>query len=80
MDSGGGRWWIFDLPPRMDPLLILGIALGVAGITKAAMDHERYGTGALILTIVLSLPSGLLFVGTVLGTPREYLRGRRGSG
>ena len=60
----------------MDPLLLLGVVLGVAAIVRVAVDRDEYGSLALLLTILLSVPSALLFVGVVLGTPREYLRGR----
>ena len=71
------RWWIFDLPPRIDPLLILGLVLGLGGVIAVLTDRERYGGGALVFTVIVIVPSALLLVGTVLGAPREYLRGRR---
>jgi hypothetical protein len=61
----------------VDPLLVVSILLGVAGIVSVAVAHDDYGWLAFVLMIVSSIPAGLLLVGVVLGTPREYLRGRR---
>lgn len=72
-----GRWWVFDRPLWRDPLFVIGILLGVVSIVGVILSRDEYGTGAFVFALLTSLPAGLLASGIVLGTPREYMRGRR---
>jgi hypothetical protein len=71
------RWWVFDRPLSRDPIFVVGIALGIASVVSVVASRDDYGALALILQIVTALPLALLFAGILLGTPREYIRGRR---
>ena len=39
--------------------------------------RDEYGTGAFVFALLASVPAGLFALGVVIGTPREYMRGRR---
>lgn len=68
---------MFDRPLWRDPLFVIGILLGVVSIVGVILSRDEYGTGAFVFALLTSLPAGLLASGIVLGTPREYMRGRR---
>lgn len=72
-----GRWWVFDRPLWRDPLFLVGIGAGLVSIVAVLVARDGYRTGGLVFAVLTSLPAGILAAGIVIGTPREYLRGRR---
>ncbi|HKX71924.1 MAG TPA: hypothetical protein VJM75_11875 [Acidimicrobiales bacterium] len=71
------RWWVFDRPLWRDPLFVIGIGVGLISVVSVILLRDEYGTGAFVLALVTSLPGGVFVSGIVLGTLREYVRGRR---
>jgi hypothetical protein len=72
-----GHWWVFDRPLWRDPLFVTGIAVGVISVVSVVLLRNDYGTGAFVLALLASIPGGVLASGILLGSAREYLRGRR---
>jgi hypothetical protein len=72
-----GRWWVFDRPLWRDPLFVIGIGVGLISVVSVILLRDEYGTGALVLALLTSFPAGVFASGIVIGTPREYIRGRR---
>jgi hypothetical protein len=60
-------------------LFLVGLAIGVVGLVGVLASADRYGAGALAITIVTTMPLAVLGVGVVLGSVREYWRGRHAS-
>jgi hypothetical protein len=72
-----GRWWVFDRPLWRDPLFVIGIGVGLTSVVSVILLRDEYGTGAFVFALLTSLPAGVFASGVVIGTPREYMRGRR---
>jgi hypothetical protein len=72
-----GRWWVFDRPLWRDPLFVIGIGAGLISVVSVILLRDEYGTGAFVFALLTSLPAGVFASGVVIGTPREYMRGRR---
>jgi hypothetical protein len=72
-----GRWWVFDRPLWRDPLFVIGIGVGLISVGSVILLRDEYGTGAFVFALLTSLPAGVFASGIVIGTPREYMRGRR---
>jgi hypothetical protein len=72
-----GRWWVFDRPLWRDPLFAIGIGVGLIPVVCVILLRDEYGTGAFVFGLLTSLPAGVFASGVVIGTPREYMRGRR---
>jgi hypothetical protein len=72
-----GRWWVFDRPLWRDRLFVIGIGVGLISVVSVILLRDEYGTGAFVFALLTSLPAGVFASGVVIGTPREYLRGRR---
>ena len=73
------RWWVFDRPLLHDPLVVVALVIGVASVIGVVASRDSYGSGAFVFALVTSIPSGVLTVGIVAGTVREFVRGRRES-
>jgi hypothetical protein len=72
-----GRWWVFDRPLWRDPLFVIGIGVGLISVVSVILLRDEYGTSAFVFALLTSLPAGVFASGIVIGTPREYMRGRR---
>jgi hypothetical protein len=72
-----GRWWVFDRPLWRDPLFVIGIGVGLISVVCVILLRDEYGTGAFVFALLTSLPAGVFASGVVIGTAREYMRGRR---
>jgi hypothetical protein len=72
-----GRWWVFDRPLWRDPLFVIGIGVGLISVVSVILLRDEYGSGAFVFALLTSLPAGVFASGVVIGTPREYVRGRR---
>lgn len=70
------RWWVYRRPLLRDPLFILGLLLGSAVLVRTAVRAGE--VGAVIFGVLFALPTGLLTVGIIGGSIREYRRARRG--
>jgi len=70
------RWWVFDRPIARDPLFAAGVALGVLGIV-ATIVNPPAGAAGFVFNVLSAIPMGVLFVGTVGGSVREFARARR---
>jgi hypothetical protein len=68
---------VFDQPLWRDPAFVVGIGVGLVSIVSVVLLRDEYGTGAFVFALLASLPAGVLASGILVGTPREYLRGRR---
>jgi hypothetical protein len=65
------RWWVFDRPLLRDPLLVLGLVVGLGGCVALFLTDSHP------LNVLAAWPSGLLVVGILGGSFREYKRSRR---
>jgi hypothetical protein len=72
-------WWVFDRPIVRDWLFVAGVIVGVLSMFRTLVQRGRFGATALVLTVVLAIPSGILAAGVFGGTAREFVRGRRGA-
>lgn len=68
---------MFDRPLWRDPLLVLGVVVGVVSIVSVILSRDDYGSGAFVFALLTSVPAGIVASGVLIGTPREYPRGRR---
>ena len=73
---GATQWWVFDRPLHRDPLFVAGVVLGLAFLVLTVVNRDDYGAGALAFTIATAFPSGVLAVGVMAGSIREFVRGR----
>ena len=73
------HWWVFDRPLPRDPLFLAGLALGSARLAVAVAGRAEHGAPAFLIMAATAVPSGLLLVGIVAGSVREFVRGRASS-
>lgn len=69
-------WWVFDLPLIRDPLFVVGVVVGAAAIVRVIVDADRFGATAFVIMLVTAVPQAFLVIGVVLGSIREFHRGR----
>ena len=69
--------WVFDRPLLRDPLFLLAVVAGVVAEINVLAHHDRYGSSALVFTVVTLLPASLLAFGVVGGSLRNFVRARR---
>jgi hypothetical protein len=75
---GAERWWVFTRPLLSDRLCVVGLRLSGAAIVTVIVQSSGKGSGAKVLNLLFAVPSGILLVGIVGGSVREYRRGRGG--
>jgi len=68
---------VFDRPLLRDPLIWIGVLLGLASIVQTIARHtDRDGSVAFVMDICLAVPGALIVVSVVGGSVREYKRAR----
>lgn len=72
-----GRWWVFRRPVLHDRLFVAGLVVGCVVLVATILKLSEMGWLAAVVSLLLAVPGGLLVVGIVGGTVREYHRGRR---
>lgn len=72
-----GRWWVFKRPVLHDRLFVAGLVVGCGVLVATTLKLTEMGWLAAAASLFLALPGGLLAVGIVGGTVREYRSGRR---
>lgn len=65
-----------DRPVHRDWLFLSGVGAGLLLLVVASV-HRPHKTGAFVFALLAAVPSGLIGVGCLAGTLREYWRGRR---
>jgi hypothetical protein len=51
--------------------------VGLISVVSVILLRDEYGMGAFVFALLASVPAGVFASGVVIGTPREYMRGRR---
>lgn len=71
----GRRWWVFQRPLLGDRLFVLGLVIGALFMARAVVQLALDGWSGAAADLLFAVPGGLLLVGIVGGSWREYRRG-----
>lgn len=71
------RWWVFERPVLRDRLFLSGLVVGVVFLAIVVARADGRNTCAVVFDLVVAVPAGLLVVGIVAGSVREFRRGHR---